>query len=134
MYVLTQLLVHPYHRGVSQYTLFLCPGNYLPPANTQRAHQSESTRPEPTFRDSELLMVAQRIPQDWQNVGIKLGLMFTTLENIRVKHPFDCQQAAMEMFSVWRRTKGEQATRAALKDALMCVGYGRVADDIISKD
>lgn len=114
------------------YTLFVCPGTHLPPATT--AANPAPTRAELTFRDSELMMIAQRIPQDWMNVGIKLGLMFTTLENIRVKHPFDCQQAAIEMFGVWRRTKGEEATRAALKEALMCVGYGRVADDIFSQD
>lgn len=89
--------------------------------------------PEP-FTDSELMTIAERIPRDWQNLGIKLGIMYTTLENIRMRNMFDCRQAALEMFSVWRRNKGHQATRAALKDALMSVGYRRVVEDVFGKD
>ena len=94
----------------------------------------QASRPDLTFTNNELMIIAQRIPRDWQNVGIKLGLMYTLLESIRLKHAFDCQQAAMEMFSVWRRSKGDQATRTALKDALMSVGYGRVVQDIFGSD
>ena len=92
-----------------------------------------AARPEP-FTDSELMMIAERIPRDWQNLGIKLGIMYTTLEDIRMRNLFDCRQAAMEMFTVWRRNKGDLATRAALKDALMSVGYCRVVEDVFGKD
>ena len=96
---------------------------------------SSGTLPvELSFTEQELLTIANHIPQDWQTLGIKLGLMFPTLENIRFKHSVDVQSAAMEMFEVWRREKGDQATRTGLRDALLAVGYGRVAEEVFGND
>ena len=80
------------------------------------------------------MTIAERIPRDWQDVGIKLGVMYTTLESIRVKNAFDSKQAAMEMLSEWRRRKGEQATRSALREALVAAGYRRVAQEVFGRD
>ena len=79
-------------------------------------------------------MVAERIPQDWQSVGIKLGLSYPTLESLRLKNVYDCQRAIMDMFSVWRRGRRELATRGALKEALKSAGYGRVAGEVFGRD
>ena len=86
------------------------------------------------FTDGELQTVAGRIPQDWQTLGIKLGIIYPTLQNIRYKHVFDVQQAVLEMLQVWRAEKGERATRTALRDALGEVGYSRLADEALGKD
>lgn len=116
------------------YTLVPATTVEIPASHVQPHHPiAESARPEP-FTDSELMMIAERIPRDWQNLGIKLGIMYTTLESIRMKNMFDCRQAAMEMFAVWQRNKGDQATRTALKDALMSLGYCRVVDDVLGED
>ena len=80
------------------------------------------------------MTVASRIPQDWQTLGIKLGLIYSRLEMIHRKHNFDVQQAAMEMLDVWRREKGQQATRTALKEALVAVHYGRLAEEVFGRD
>ena len=106
---------------------------YTTPVQTTSNPVAQVSHSEP-FTELQLKMIAQRIPRDWQNVGIKLGIMWTTLESIRAKHTFDCERAAMEMFNVWRRNKGEQATRVVLKDALMCVGYGRLVEDVFGSD
>ena len=81
-----------------------------------------------------MLTIASHIPRDWETLGIKLGLLFPALENIRYKHSLDVQGAAMEMLEVWRREKGEQATRTALRESLVAVGYGRIAEKILGKD
>ena len=106
------------------YSISLCNDNLSVPA------------PQPaelTFTERELLTIASNIPRDWQTLGIKLGLLFPALENIRYKHSLDVQGAAMEMFEVWRREKGEQATRTSLRDSLVAVGYGRMAEEVFGK-
>ena len=70
------------------------------------------------FTDEELMSIAEQLPSEWQRLGIKLGLAYSVLESVRMKHVLDPCRAAMEMFSLWQRTKGERATRSALRQAL----------------
>ena len=82
------------------------------------------------FTDEELLTIAGRIPRDWQTLGIKLGLVYTTLDNIHLRHVSNVQQAGVEMLQVWRRERGDQATRSVLRDALKSIGFGRLAQEV----
>lgn len=90
--------------------------------------------PELKFSTSELLTIASRIPQDWQTLGIKLGLTYHVLEDIRTRNIFDVKQAILEMLALWRREKKDQATRAALRYALLAIRYSRLAEEIFDRD
>lgn len=103
--------------------LVLC----FPSAAHAPTSQSET---ELLFTDEELMSIAEQLPGEWQRLGIKLGLAYSILESVRMKHVLDPCQAAMEMFSLWQRTKGEQATRSALRQALVSVGYARLASTL----
>ena len=84
--------------------------------------------------EGDLLKIAERVPRDWQHLGIKLGVEYSILETLRTTHPSDARSATMEMFGIWQRTKGKAATRKALKQALLNLKYGRVANEVFPND
>lgn len=71
--------------------------------------------------------IAERLPQDWIRLGIKLGIDYTKLEQLRHKYPSNYLSASLEMFGLWQRSKGKSATRRALKKALVDMNFGRLA-------
>ena len=78
-------------------------------------------------QETTMMKIAEYLPRDWQHLGIRLGLSYSRLEALREAHIHDTRKAAMGMFGLWQVEKGEAATRTALKDALVALGYGRLA-------
>ena len=93
-----------------------------------------SRLPEVTISEEELMIIAERIPREWQRLGIALGIQYSVLESIRRKHSSDTLAASMEMFATWQRLKGDKATRIALKEALNFLNYGRLVQELFEKD
>ena len=82
----------------------------------------------PQIPEATLFRIAERIPQDWQHLGIKLGVSYSNLEALRHQHIHDTRRATMEMFALWLKgNKG--ATKSALKEALLSLGFGRLAKE-----
>ena len=106
----------------------------LPPPHTHTHTAPAVSSSAIIISDSELMTIAERIPRDWQHLGIKLGVPYSVLESIRKNHAYDTRQAAMEMFATWQRSRGDKCTRSALKEALKSLGYGRVAQEVFGRD
>ena len=98
------------------------------PPTTTSTNQAEY------ISEGDLLKIADRLPRDWQHLGIKLGVEYSVLESLRTKNVFDTRLSTMEMFGIWQRTKGKAATRKSLKEALKSLGYGRVAREVFPND
>jgi hypothetical protein len=77
--------------------------------------------------ESTFVKIAERLPRDWVRLGVKLGVPYTTIERLRVRHTADYLPAVMEMFGIWQRSKGREATKRALKRALVDMNFGRLA-------
>ena len=77
--------------------------------------------------EADLIKIAQRIPIDWTHLGIKLDVEYSILEGLRRRYSTDYVPAVLEMFHIWQRSKGREATRRVLKKALIDIGFARVA-------
>ena len=84
--------------------------------------------------EGDLLRIADKLPENWQALGIKLGLENSRLVALRTKHPHDVRLAILEMFGLWRMERGRSATRGTLKQALISIGYGKIAKTLFPND
>lgn len=83
----------------------------------------------------DLNSIASRVNREWQHLGIRLGLTRRTgLLEISSRYPSDFRQAALEMLYTWQRVKGRNATRRALKKALLEQSLGRLATEIFPNE
>ena len=66
-----------------------------------------------------MLALSEKIPSDWQDVGIYLGLKFEHLDGIRDNAHF-CRpkDKALEMLKLWLKGNGDSATVGLLAEAL----------------
>uniref|UniRef100_A0A8B9IL61 Death domain-containing protein n=1 Tax=Anser cygnoides TaxID=8845 RepID=A0A8B9IL61_ANSCY len=79
--------------------------------------RAASVRPAAELRD--LLLVAQRLGSEWQEVGIAcLGLPQSRLEQIGEERPQRAVLRTFEMLREWRRRQQGGATAARLRDCL----------------
>ena len=120
---------HPYY--TRSYPPTVATPTMTPPTTaptTSAAQQAEY------ISDGDLLKVAERLPRDWQHLGIKLGISYSTLESLQAQYPFDTRMATLTMFGTWQRIKKKEATRKSLKQALISLGYGRVAKEVFTND
>ena len=125
------------HTSIATYHQSYLPSGYTYHPNTSSYPYRATTTTNsgaPEIAEGDLLKIAERVPRDWQHLGIKLGVEYSILENLRTTHPSDTRSAAMEMFGIWQRTKGKHATKKALKTALLELKYGRVANEVFPND
>ncbi len=81
----------------------------------------------------DLNKIASRVTREWQHLGIKLGLtMATGLQEINIRHRGNPQQAALEMLYTWQKVKKKDATKRALKKALLQQSFGRLATELFA--
>ena len=80
--------------------------------------------------------VAIRVKDKWFDLGRRLGVHVSELEAIKnnLNHPADYESATKNMFRLWKLTKGELATNQALKQALVDIEYGRLAQELFQDD
>ena len=67
----------------------------------------------------QLLALSEKIPNDWQDVGVYLDLEFEALDAIRDNAHF-CRpkDKALEMLKLWLKGTGNNATVGVLAEAL----------------
>jgi len=76
-------------------------------------------------------IIASKVYREWQHLGIKLGL--TTLDGLREiqsKYRNEPQKASRVMLHTWQKVKKKEATRRALKKALLEQSMGRLANQL----
>uniref|UniRef100_A0A8C3BS95 Death domain-containing protein n=1 Tax=Cairina moschata TaxID=8855 RepID=A0A8C3BS95_CAIMO len=80
---------------------------------------SEAGRPPRLLTERDLLLVAQKLGSEWQEVGIAcLGLPQSRLEQISEERPQRAVLRAFEMLREWRRRHQGGATAPRLLDCL----------------
>ncbi len=83
--------------------------------------------------EGDLLIIAQTVSTNWKMLGIRLGVPYSAVEELDRRHP-DPTSAAMEMFGLWKQTRGTEATRSALKVALIENGFGKITERLFAHD
>ncbi len=83
--------------------------------------------------EGDLLIIAQTVSTHWKMLGIRLGVPYSAVEELYRRHP-DPTSAAMEMFGLWQQTRGSEATRSALKLALVENGFGKITETLFAHD
>ena len=79
----------------------------------------------------DLDKIASKVHREWQHLGIKLGLTMTDgLRDIHYKHRSDPVKATRAMLHTWQKVKKKEATRRALKKALIEQNMGRLANEL----
>lgn len=76
--------------------------------------------------DEFLQKVADNIGRDWSRLGVRLGIEFRTLEEIRCSAPYDVRQQAYLMLVQWKETHKTIATITELQDQLDGLKLGRI--------
>ena len=116
--------------------------NIHPPSNIQSASSNESFHfvypiQQQGGLEAELIpnvklrLIAVRLKGHWFNLGVKLGVESFELEFVqKVYHPTDYEGAALRMFYLWRIAKNELATKEALKQALIDMEFGQLAQEL----
>ena len=85
------------------------------------------TEVEGEVMDEFLQKVADNIGRDWSRLGVRLGIEFRTLEQIRHGVPYDIRQQAYLMLVQWKETHKTVATMVELQDKLDELKLGRIA-------
>ena len=76
--------------------------------------------------DEFLQKVADNIGKDWSRLGVRLGIGFKTLEQIRHSVPYDIRQQAYLMLVQWKENHKMVATTVELQDKLDELKLGRI--------
>lgn len=84
------------------------------------------TEVEGEVADGFLQKVAENIGRDWSRLGLRLGIEFRTLEQIRNSVPYDLRQQAYLMLVQWKETHKTVATMVELQDKLDELKLGRI--------
>ena len=85
--------------------------------------------------DAKLKHIGIRLKGHWFNLGVKLGVESSELEVVQKSYrPTDYEKAALKMFGLWRTAKKELATKEALKQALVDMGYGRLVQELFQDE
>ena len=77
--------------------------------------------------------MAIRVKHDWFKLGMKLDVDCAELEAIQkggLDYPTDYEAAMFKMIRLWKLAKRELATKQALKQALVDLKYGRLAQEL----
>ena len=87
----------------------------------------QRTHVEGEVADEFLRKVSENIGGDWSRLGLRLGIEFRTLEQIRHRVPYDLKQQAYLMLVQWKETHKTVATMVELQDKvdelkLGCIG------------
>ena len=84
------------------------------------------------FPDTLMRQIAIRLKEEWYNLGVKLGVNSFELDDVKegLSNPTDYESATKKTFWLWRIAKGRLATRAVLKQALVEMKYGRLAEEL----
>lgn len=98
--------------------------------------QSQEEMESEYIGDVTLKQIGLRLKQKWFDLGTRLGVDDDVLEDIQknLQHVTDYQDAAPKMINAWRSTKRERATIQVLKQALVDIGYGHVAQEFFQDD
>lgn len=76
--------------------------------------------------DEFLHKVADNIGRDWSRLGVRLGIEFRTLEQIRHSVPYDIRQQAYLMLVQWKESHKTVATMVELQNKLDELKLGRI--------
>ena len=76
--------------------------------------------------DEVLQKVADNIGRDWARLGVRLGIEFRTLEQIRHSAPYDIRQQAYLMLVQWKESHRTVATMIELQDKLDALKLGQI--------
>ena len=71
---------------------------------------------------------------DWQSLGIELGLVYPTLESIRIDKHGVTSECKLAMIAAWLKQEDKSVRRpswAELQAALREIGENRAADQLI---
>ena len=97
------------------------------PTISQRAQSpKKASRVEGEVMDEFLQKVADNIGRDWSRLGVRLGIEFRTLEQIRHSVPYDIRQQAYLMLVQWKESHKTVATMVELQDKLDELKLGRI--------
>ena len=88
--------------------------------------QSLIKTPRTEVVDEVLQRVADNIGRDWSRLGVRLGIGFRTLEQIRRSAPYDIRQQAYLMLVQWKETHKTVATMTELQDKLDALKLGHI--------
>lgn len=72
----------------------------------------------------------------WFHLGIRLGLEASELEATQksLSHLTDYESATKKMLRLWKLAKRESATRRTLKQALVDMEYGHLAQELFQDE
>lgn len=117
-------------QAISQPPRPIHPAVPLPSMETNAAASNDTQSSEPENIPERVLQeVVDRI-DNWQRLGIQLGVQYSYLERLRRQYPNDMATPALEMFKKWREKKGRNATKDSLREALKKCGYLRLASEL----
>ena len=80
-----------------------------------------------------LVEIAPLVVPIWEHLGVKLGVPFSKIQEAR-SDTTTFKAAVLAMFHMWQRQKGREATRKALKQALIDLKYKKVACQYFPND
>ena len=85
-----------------------------------------------SIQDNVMRRIAIRVKDKWFDLGITLGVHASELEAIKnnLDRPMDYEFATKKMIGLWQRNMGELATSQILKQALVDVECGRLAQEL----
>ena len=82
--------------------------------------------------------VTRKHANDWENVGIELGLDFTVLKTIARDNPLQSEACLREVLDKWLNLNTDDATWRTLEVALTNVNRAKLGldpvDDVYGKD
>ena len=97
------------------------------PTISQKAQSlKKASRVEGEVMDEFLQKVADNIGRDWSRLGVRLGIEFRTLEQIRHGVPYDIRQQAYLMLVQWKESHKTVATMVELQNKLDELKLGRI--------
>ena len=97
-----------------------------PTIHIDQSTQSLIKTPRTEVADEVLQRVADNIGRDWSRLGVRLGIEFRTLEQIRCSAPYDIRQQAYLMLVQWKETHKTIATMTELQDKLDALKLGHI--------
>ena len=121
------------------------PNGLQPTTGAQPANESlhfvQATQVQEMFEpdhitDHDVRRIGQRIKKLWYSLGIKLGVESAQLDVIQdsLSHSTNYEEAALNVVYSWRQAKRASATRQVLKQALIDLNFGRLAQEIFQDE